>query len=525
MLCIRIKIVLPVLLVYLFVSIFGCSDVSQSANLITPSKTSLNSYPDIFVIVIDALRADHLGVYGYTRDTSPFLDQLSEQSLIFSRAYAPSTFTRESVSAILTGRYPSSNPWGTGWRAQVSPDITTISEVFKQNGYETFLFTDQPALESYMYGKGFNHVEVLTSDYGLSGNGPRLVEQLLKTINNINSDLPIFAYIHFYDPHDPYEPPPSYYLRFKDKIYQRPLRVYDDIRFHLNELVQQGFGSGDPRFDDLIVRYDAEIALSDDCIKTLYRSIEKLRSGKKSVWVVTADHGEEFLDHGFVEHAWHLYFETIRVPLIIHAPFIGIKKRWVHSETSLVDLFPTLITLAGFNYIDKGWDGISLPVADLLSGENVPEIGNRIIFSELYLPTRTIGRSLIQDGWQYLNWQQWLTWQECVEYAQKQKQLRDEYDKGIRHPIPFCGETKFEELIAPNDKGFPSTFVPVTEQEERWRMFREAWRKWCANRPEPISDHEKMRLNPPPVKSENQKEADSPITPQIQDSINNSGYF
>lgn len=497
---------------------FACSRAEE------PSSTNvLNSnsvFPDIFFVVIDSLRADHLGVYEYPRNTSPFIDELSKQSLVFEKAYSASTYTCESVSSILMGCYPSSTPWSTGWRAQIDPTVTTLPEVLKKNGYTTLLFTDHPALEEQMFSKGFDYVQRLTKEFGISGNGVKLVEEILKYVNTLEIDKPLFIYVHIYDPHEPYEPPPSYYLRFADKIYEKPLRLYDEIRFHLPELVQQGFGPGDVRFEDLVLRYDAEIALTDDCLKKLYLSMNKLRKGKKSVWLITADHGEEFLDHGFFEHAWRLYLETIRVPLIIHAPYINTQMQKIENEVSLVDMYPSLLQLVGISFIDPGWDGIVLPLLDWWKGEKKEPPGKRVIISELYLPSRTIGRSFIKNGWQYLNWQQWLTWQQCSEYAQKQKQLREEYMKGVRQPRLFCGEPQFEELLLPDEKGFPQKPADRTQHTEMWNTFKKEWEKWCSSRPIMKTDKEKMELNPPP-----EKEKKEEISPEEKERINQGGYF
>ncbi len=512
------RIIFPVFLFFCLFSGCGSADTVGSQN-VTHSDSS--SHPDIFYVVIDALRADHLGVYGYRRNTSPFIDSLAKQSLVFERAYAPSTYTCESVSAMLMGRYPSSTPWSTGWYAQIDPTISTLPEIFAQSGYTTMLFTDHPALMKHEFGKGFEHVEALTTEFGISGNGTKLVEKILTYVNQIDEHKPIFAYIHIYDPHEPYEPPPSYYLRFENKIYTKPLRVYDEIRFHLPELVQQGFGPGEPRFEDLVTRYDAEIAFTDDSVRTLYSSMERLRNNRNSVWLITADHGEEFLDHSFVEHAWRLYFETIHVPLLIHAPFLCSQMQKINEEVSLVDMFPTLIRLTGISFSDPQWDGIALPITDWINGDKTSNLKERVIFSELYLPTRTIGRSLIKNGWQYLNWQQWLTWQQCSEYAQKQKQLREEYDKGTLQPRSFCAPPEFEELLSPDEKGIPQKSVEKSEHLEMWNFFKGEWNKWCSTRKEMKTDKEKKELNPAPPTAEKKEE----LTEEEKTTINSGGYF
>ncbi len=456
-------------------------------------SNSAHNLPDVFIVVVDALRADHVGAYGYHRNTTPFIDTIAEKALVFTRAYASSSFTRESVSALFTGRYPSSTPWSMGWMAQVDPEVKTIAEVFAENGYQTILCTDQPALEPEMFGKGFNIVEYYTDKYETSGNGDKIVESLLKKVSELKEDKPLFVYLHFYDPHAPYEPSASFYLRFSDKIYPAPLRLHDEVRFNLPKLIEQGFGPGEERFEDLVLRYDAEIAMVDESIKKLYESISKLRKDRETLWIFTADHGEEFLEHGFVEHAWRLYFESIHIPLIIsHSPYTC-KRINIPDEVSLVDLFPSIVTHLNLPFSDH-WDGIALPLKEWMKGEKNPLQTNGKSISELNIPTRTVGISLIKDGWQYLCWQKWLTWQECSEYASKQGELREMYFQGKLSAPKFCSQPVYEELISPDENGYPKNFTSPENNKEILIKLKDTMREWCSKRPEMKTDIEKKKI-------------------------------
>ncbi len=458
------------------------------------ASLSASKLPDVFVIVIDALRADHVGAYHYKRDTTPFIDTLAEKGIVFERAYSPSSFTRESVSALFMGRYPSSTPWSMGWMAQVDPEVKTMAECFMENGYYTVFCTDQPALEPEMFGKGFNLVEYYTDQYNTSGNGDKIAENLIKKVSELTSEVPLFVYMHFYDPHSPYEPYPSFYLRFADRIFLAPLRLYDEVRFNLPKLVEQGFGPGEPRFEDLVLRYDAEIAMVDESVRRVYESISRLRKGREILWIITADHGEEFLEHGFVEHAWRLYLESIHIPLIINlSPGSNVGIR-IPDEVSLVDIFPTLTKYLNFSFND-GWDGVALPLNEWLKGKKEPQGVDRVIISEINIPTRNIGMSLIKGGWQYLCWQKWLTWEECSEYASKQGALREElFQGGLEFP-KFCSQPVYEEFIGPDENGYPRKSVSFKDNEVVFLRLREIMKDWCSKRPGMKSDIEKKRYS------------------------------
>ncbi len=138
-----------------------------------------------------------------------------------------------------------------------------------------------------------------------------------------------------------------------------PLALYDDVEPRIGELVAAGFGPGEPRFEDLVARYDAEIASTDEAVERLLRGIEALGRRDRTLVVLTADHGQEFLEHGFVEHAWTLYQESIQVPLVFWAGGSLGPARVTHRG-SLVDVLPTVLGLVGIEAQEGELDGIPI---------------------------------------------------------------------------------------------------------------------------------------------------------------------
>ncbi|MCX5757905.1 MAG: sulfatase [Candidatus Hydrogenedentes bacterium] len=282
-----------------------------------PLLTPANGY-NVVIVVIDALRADHLGAYGYARKTSPFLDSLAAQGLVFEHASSHSSFTRESVSAIFSGVSPSENPVGAGWFAKPDPARKNIAELFADAGHRTGFFTDSPTFEEPRFANGFSEYERLPTPWGGSGSGADLSKRAL-AFTAKPAGKPFMMYVHYLDPHEPYDPPDAFYLRFAKQRYPNPVGV-GEVRPICHELIEQGFGPGEPRFDDLMLRYDAEIAETDAAVEALFRGMAEQGVLDKTIVVVTTDHGEEFLDHGFVEHAWTVYEEVLHVPLILWRP-------------------------------------------------------------------------------------------------------------------------------------------------------------------------------------------------------------
>ncbi len=367
----------------------------------------------LIVIVVDTLRADHLGYHGYGRDTSPFLDSLADESVVFERAYAASAFTRESIAALLTGRLPSLSG-SLGWYAAPSAALPTLGESYRDAGYRTGFFTTTIMLGNERFTRGFQDVEHLVAAGGVSGMSHALTERALSFAANAG-DEPFMMYVHYFDPHAPYEPPQELQLEFTDEIYPDPVGLYTQLRPAVPEYVARGFGPGDPQFEDQQVRYDAEIRDTDNALRALFAGLEELGVADDTLVVITSDHGEEFLDHGFVEHAWTLYEESVHVPLLVWNPQRRAARR-VARPVSLVDIVPTVTTFQGVARDGKPTDGhVLLDEQGAASPPSVP------VVSELLIQHRNVLRSAVVGEWKYIQARRWLTPQQRSLVAQSER--------------------------------------------------------------------------------------------------------
>ncbi len=387
----------------------GCAKPVQ---LLKPA----NGY-NVVVVVVDALRADHLGAYGYARKTSPFLDSLAGQGLVFEHASSHSTFTRESVSSILSGVPPSENPVGAGWFAKPDPARKNIAELFADAGYRTGFFSDHPVFEEPVFANGFSEYERLSTPWGGSGSGANLSKRALEFTSK-QVGKPFMMYMHYLDPHEPYDPPDAFYLRFAKQLYPNPLNVMRDVRPICHELIKQGFGPGEPRFDDLMLRYDAEIAETDAAVEALFRGMAEQGVLDKTIVIVTADHGEEFLEHGFVEHAWTVYEEVLHVPMILWRPGVVPAGR-IADRVKLVDLLPTLTRAMGVRCDRTDLGGEAWFAEHNGAWTFVPP--SKPIIAEMLLETRSNVRAVIHDGFKYIASPKWLTPEGCAEAATRQQ--------------------------------------------------------------------------------------------------------
>jgi arylsulfatase A-like enzyme len=216
---------------------------------------------------------------------------------------------------------------------------------------------------------------------------------------------PFFFYLHYLDPHAPYRPADPFREKLAGERCERPLDLYQEIEPRLPQLRASGFGPGDPRYEDLVTRYDAEIAATDAALEQLFRGLEALAVLDRTLVVITADHGEEFLEHGWVEHGWALYQESIHVPLLFWAP-AALQPARSGLPASHVDVLPTLVQLLGLEAPRAGLDGVPLfegsPAAPRASQEASPR------FVELLIPRRNVSRAVMVDGWKYVASHRWV---------------------------------------------------------------------------------------------------------------------
>lgn len=294
--------------------------------------------PNVIVVLVDTLRKDHVGAYGYRRDTTPNIDALARDAVLFAEAVPQSSWTKPSVASLMTSTYP--NVHG----AQDNPDIMreglpTLAGVLQSAGYEThMLSTNVNVLPMWGFGRdAFRFVDVDAKQWEKTDD-TTLVNRAIDTLAFVQG-RPWFLYVHAMGPHDPYNPPTEYARRFLPK----KLNADPDTA----------------RREETIARYDAEIAYTDAHLGRLFDAMKAQNQYDDALIVLLSDHGEEFWEHGGQYHGTTLYEELLDVPLLIKLPgnqFAGTK---VDSLVELVDVAPTVLAALGLN-AEPGFEGRSL---------------------------------------------------------------------------------------------------------------------------------------------------------------------
>jgi len=305
--------------------------------------------PIIFVLV-DTLRADHTSLHGYERDTTPFLSELAESSIVFERAHSASAWTRPSVASLFTARLPEAH--GCEDRQGVlSESLTLLPEVLKQAGYETRgVISNGQISDVWGFDQGWDSYRFVKRrplrEYTDAGLLELFVTQAVESL----APPPFFLYLHYVDPHSPYllhpehEFDPDY-----DGTFNGEIATLEPFRHRTPSPANR------QRVVDL---YDGEIAYLDRHLRRLLDDLDQRGLLDESWIVITSDHGEGLWDHGEMGHAGEVRQEQLHVPLLIRPPG-GLETPVRVSELfSLIDLAPTLVHLVGITPPAE-WDGIS----------------------------------------------------------------------------------------------------------------------------------------------------------------------
>ncbi len=395
-------------------------------------KDSKNISPsqnlNVLIILIDALRPDHLSCYGYQRKTSPAIDEFASQSLIFKQAFAQSSNTFASVPSLLMSLYPATHNM-RDFDSHLPKEYPTIFKIMKEQGYRTGIFSEHAYLgEKY----GYDQTQGVDINYTKLGKWPEakfslcfslrsIIGQIAKFSQNFSDPLPgpievardklddlifgvvdgfnnfikqnqrepFFAYIHLMKPHAPYRSPRPYRETFRTSPGKRKKFILPEKGFFP---YQEGGRVSQEQLRDMIESYDEEILYTDqEQIAKIFQSLKKHDLWDKTLIIVTSDHAEQFYEHKQWMHGNNLFRSVIQVPLIIKLPGSENKPFSIKQTVSLIDLTPTILDFANIN------KPVHLEGESLRRLLEAKDYQARAVYSEVNFKDKH-ARSLIKDN-------------------------------------------------------------------------------------------------------------------------------
>ena len=341
------------------------------------TAASRNSSPDVYLITIDTLRADHVGCYGYKQVETPALDALAADGVRFTEAFTHSPITNTSHITILTGLLPSVHGV-TDFGIPLSPQHATAAELLKPHGYQTAAFIGAVILDSNTLApgldRGFDFYDNFPKRDSKNRDGTnkerwgRVERRGMEVVEHAEAWFekhrtgPHFVWVHLYDPHDPYEPPPPFSEKYKDHL------------------------------------YDGEIAYADSALAHWIAFLKKAGAYDNAIIVVTGDHGEGLGEHGEETHGLFLYDSTLHVPLILKTPLktaAGAHRGTVvDAQVRTTDILPTILSATGVSAPAELNGESLLPLIDKQNDKKDDEKGgakgssDRALFGETDYPLR-----------------------------------------------------------------------------------------------------------------------------------------
>jgi arylsulfatase A-like enzyme len=384
----------------------GCGCKSSSTIPASPRTDGVN----VVFVSFDALQAAHVSSLGYPRKTTPTIDAMADSGFNFTNAISVSSWTVPASMTWFTGIYPSehrmtnkfavfnANEQRLAKLRELTPNVVTLAEILKHNGYATAAFTGNAGVNGgFGYEEGF---DVYDQEVGTFGSLDRSIPAAIDWLRE-HKDQKFFLFLHGYDIHGQSTPASGFDFRFVDKDYDKRFTGSEQEQERLRE---EGLEKGQLTLRDEDVRfwraiYDEKIRRTDEKFRHFLAEFEKLGLTDKTLFVLTSDHGTEIYEHRRFDHGYSLYNELIHVPLIVKLPKQTEGKR-ITDRVSSIDLMPTILDALQISLTDvekRQLRGRSLMPAT--RGEWTP----RDVFSETDYREYTYKRSIATpDGWKLI---------------------------------------------------------------------------------------------------------------------------
>jgi len=413
--------------------------------------------PNIILISIDALRADHLSCYGYHRNTSPNIDRIASQGVLFKNAFSQATWTLPSHTSIFLSQYVWRHNVKDPRTERLTDSCTTLAEILKNENYATAAFTGGGALSSkYGFNQGFeiyeNGIPGKRRHYRISF----YIDKLLSWLESVRNKK-FFLFIHTYDVHEPYNPPLPYFDLYTNgysegKSLKTSGGIIANLKIDASKLTPE-------EIDYIIAVYDGGISYVDDQLGKIFEKLDQLGIDDNTIIIVTADHGEAFKEHGKLGHCGKPYIEEVHVPLIMKGPGIP-KNRIYENFVQHIDIVPTIFEILNIPQREKMQGRSILP---LMNNCEIEEDFKTYSFGrKWYKPQKPFSMSLRTKEWTYIMNQRRLD--ELYNRINDPKEQNNIIEK--RPLIAKKLKKELEDFIALTSKGKPQVAEKVDIDKE-----------------------------------------------------------
>jgi len=340
----------------------GAVELSLAGSTSSGCRLSGSTRRNVILVTMDTTRKDHLGCYGYGRPTSANLDRFAEESVVFDNCYSTTNNTLSSHSSILTGLHPHNHGVLDQICDSLDPRITTLANRLSNHEYRTVAITSAGFMNKNNIGNGF---QGFWSPKGLQRSAEETTRIAIDLLDALGTnEQRFFLWLHYWDPHHPYDPPEHYdKMFFRGQVDENRLKFIKEYSLYQRisdnetrplEEIAAGMELTESDYDTMISMYDGEIAYMDYYIGEFMNALKERRLYDDSIIVFTADHGESFFenDSDWLMHCF-VYEPVVRVPLIMRNPDMQSGRR-VESLTQSIDIAPTLLN----------WLDLELPQMD-----------------------------------------------------------------------------------------------------------------------------------------------------------------
>jgi arylsulfatase A-like enzyme len=434
--------------------------------LCTVAACGKSDRPNLIVITIDTLRADHLSCYGYPRPTSPRLDAFAHEAVLFEKVLCQSPETLPSHTSIFTGMHPRTHKT-ISHESRVNPDLVTLAEVLRDRGYTTGAFISSHVLDA-KYGLDQGFQTYTPVHYAFNERERRDAEEDPTTDRALewlrtNARSRFFLWIHWFHPHRAYNPPPRYAAMFAPN-YSGPATDQNDFAMKVwRERIDL------PADDIAYMRglYDGEVAFSDAQVGRVLDELARLDLAGNTMIVITSDHGEILYEHEhYFGHDIALYDECTMIPLVVGMPAAQAASRRVPGLVQSIDMFPTVLEALGIPP-PKGVEGKSLmPMI-----EGAGDAATEFAFSETFpFPEKCPPRHAVRTEAAKLIWRQEPPAEIAKEFYDLASDPGEKQNLYPAHPDAAGLDRVLSEWVAPG--GLSPAPIPTATESGRWKILK-----------------------------------------------------